>query len=82
MSTFEELGVCKWICQALRAVSITTPTEIQRACIPPIVAGQSVIGGARTGSGKTAAFAVPILQDLSQDPYGVFAVVFYRKSVL
>lgn len=37
--------------------------------------GKDVIGGAKTGSGKTAAFALPILQKLSEDPYGVFAVV-------
>ncbi|KAG1222754.1 hypothetical protein G6F68_020552 [Rhizopus microsporus] len=37
--------------------------------------GKDVIGGAKTGSGKTAAFAIPILQKLSQDPYGVFALV-------
>lgn len=37
--------------------------------------GRDIIGGAKTGSGKTAAFALPILQKLSEDPYGVFAVV-------
>jgi ATP-dependent RNA helicase DDX49/DBP8 len=39
------------------------------------IVGKDVIGGAKTGSGKTAAFALPILQKLSEDPYGVFAVV-------
>jgi ATP-dependent RNA helicase DDX49/DBP8 len=44
-------------------------------CIPEILKGRDVIGGAKTGSGKTAAFALPILQKLSEDPYGVFAIV-------
>jgi ATP-dependent RNA helicase DDX49/DBP8 len=37
--------------------------------------GRDVIGGAKTGSGKTAAFALPILQKLAEDPYGVYALV-------
>ena len=37
--------------------------------------GRDVIGGAKTGSGKTAAFALPILQKLSEDPFGVFALI-------
>lgn len=73
--TFQELGLKPWLIQALRAVAITAPTEIQRACIPPALAGRAVIGGAKTGSGKTATFALPILQELSDDPYGVFAVI-------
>ena len=51
------------------------PFDIQRACIPAILAGRDVLGCAETGSGKTAAFALPILHHLSQDPYGVFAIV-------
>ncbi|KAI7906925.1 P-loop containing nucleoside triphosphate hydrolase protein [Cokeromyces recurvatus] len=74
-STFADLGIDDWLCETLKAMSIKEPTEIQRACIPPILAGKDVIGGAKTGSGKTAAFALPILQKLSEDPYGVFALV-------
>ncbi|PVU91080.1 hypothetical protein BB559_004293 [Furculomyces boomerangus] len=73
--SFKELGIGKWLIDALRAVEIKTPTEIQRACIKPILQGKDVIGGAKTGSGKTAAFALPILNDLSADPYGVFALI-------
>lgn len=51
------------------------PTPVQRHCIPRILAGQDVLGLAQTGSGKTAAFALPILHRLAQDPYGVFALV-------
>ncbi|RUS25425.1 hypothetical protein BC938DRAFT_472191 [Jimgerdemannia flammicorona] len=73
--SFAELGLNDWLVDSLRAMSIRAPSEIQSACIPPILAGRDVIGGAKTGSGKTAAFALPILQKLSEDPYGVFALV-------
>lgn len=56
-------------------MSFRKPTPIQQACIPAILEGRNVMGCAETGSGKTAAFALPILQQLSEDPYGVFAVV-------
>lgn len=51
------------------------PTDVQRACIPSILDGKDVMGCAETGSGKTAAFALPILHKLSIDPYGIYAVV-------
>ncbi|KAJ2157952.1 putative RNA helicase [Coemansia sp. RSA 552] len=75
MCKFGELGLDGWLVETLEAMSIRQPTEIQRACVGPIMAGRDVIGGAKTGSGKTAAFALPILQRLSEDPFGVFAVV-------
>ncbi|KAI9477666.1 P-loop containing nucleoside triphosphate hydrolase protein [Coemansia mojavensis] len=75
MCRFSDLGLDRWLVDTLAAMSIREPTEIQRACIKPILSGRDVIGGAKTGSGKTAAFALPILQKLSEDPYGVFAVV-------
>ncbi|KAJ2401065.1 putative RNA helicase [Coemansia sp. RSA 2559] len=75
MCSFRDLGLDQWLVDSLSAMAISRPTEIQRACIGPILSGRDVIGGAQTGSGKTAAFALPILQKLSEDPYGVFAVV-------
>ncbi|RRT82266.1 hypothetical protein B296_00020389 [Ensete ventricosum] len=51
------------------------PTPVQSRCIPRILAGDDVLGIAQTGSGKTAAFALPILHRLAEDPYGVFALV-------
>ncbi|PCH41503.1 DEAD-domain-containing protein [Wolfiporia cocos MD-104 SS10] len=56
-------------------MSIRAPTEIQAACIPPLLQGRDCIGNAKTGSGKTIAFALPILQKLAVDPYGIFALV-------
>ncbi|KAG0213545.1 putative RNA helicase [Mortierella sp. GBA30] len=73
--SFGQLGLASWLVNALKAMSITKPSEIQTKCVPEILAGKDVIGGAKTGSGKTAAFALPILQKLSEDPYGVFAVI-------
>ncbi|ORX51919.1 DEAD-domain-containing protein [Hesseltinella vesiculosa] len=74
-ASFTDIGIDPWLVETLQVMQIKQPTEIQRACIPPILAGRDVIGGAKTGSGKTATFALPIIQRLSEDPYGVFAVV-------
>ena len=57
------------------SLGMTTPTPVQRACIPPILAGRAAVGVAQTGSGKTAAFALPLLQRLAADPYGVHTLV-------
>lgn len=74
-STFADLGLCEWICHSTSAMGFRWPTEIQRMCIPAVLSGRDLMGCAETGSGKTAAFALPILHHLSQDPYGIFAVV-------
>lgn len=72
---FNELGICSWICQQLNTMQIKTATPVQAACIPRILDGSDILGCARTGTGKTLAFAVPILQKLSVDPYGIFALI-------
>ncbi|KAL1985487.1 hypothetical protein VTN96DRAFT_7817 [Rasamsonia emersonii] len=74
-STFASLNVAPWLVNALSTMAIRRPTAIQRACIPEILKGRDCIGGSRTGSGKTVAFAVPILQKWAEDPFGIFAVV-------
>lgn len=51
------------------------PTPIQKQCVPPIMDGKDCIGAAKTGSGKTFAFALPILAKLSEDPANFFALV-------
>eukprot|EP00057_Strongylocentrotus_purpuratus_P030475 XP_781784.3 PREDICTED: probable ATP-dependent RNA helicase DDX49 [Strongylocentrotus purpuratus] len=73
--SFSGLGLHDWLVRQCEAVGIKQPTPIQHNCIPPILKGSDCIGCAKTGSGKTAAFALPILQKLSEDPYGVFGLV-------
>eukprot|EP00598_Pedospumella_elongata_P001854 CAMPEP_0184973432 /NCGR_PEP_ID=MMETSP1098-20130426/5217_1 /TAXON_ID=89044 /ORGANISM="Spumella elongata, Strain CCAP 955/1" /LENGTH=521 /DNA_ID=CAMNT_0027495887 /DNA_START=44 /DNA_END=1609 /DNA_ORIENTATION=+ len=75
LHTFPELGLCDWLCQSTAFMGFKKPTEIQKACIPAILQGRDVLACAETGSGKTAAFALPILQKLSEDPYGVYALI-------
>lgn len=72
---FNSVGVSPWLVHSLKSMQIHNPTEIQRSCIPEIMKGRDCIGGSRTGTGKTVAFAVPILQKWSEDPYGIYAVV-------
>jgi ATP-dependent RNA helicase DDX49/DBP8 len=72
---FESIQVHPWLVASLSNMAITRPTGIQKACIPEILKGRDCIGGSRTGSGKTMAFAVPILQHWAEDPIGIFAVV-------
>ncbi|KAF7332174.1 hypothetical protein MKEN_00098400 [Mycena kentingensis (nom. inval.)] len=74
-NSFAVLGISAPLQTALASMSIRTPTEVQSACIPPLLQGRDCIGNAKTGSGKTIAFALPILQRLSADPYGIFALI-------
>ncbi|KAJ7068212.1 P-loop containing nucleoside triphosphate hydrolase protein [Mycena amicta] len=74
-TSFAALGISTSLQSALASMSIRTPTEVQAACIPPLLQGRDCIGNAKTGSGKTIAFALPILQKLSVDPYGIFALI-------
>jgi ATP-dependent RNA helicase DDX49/DBP8 len=74
-TSFASLDVKPWLVQSLDAMAIKRPTGIQKGCIPEILKGRDCIGGSRTGSGKTVAFAVPILQKWAEDPFGIFALV-------
>merc|ERR1719191_1648235 len=73
--TFASLGVCEELCQACTAMKWSAPTEIQKQAIPWALKGRDVIGLAQTGSGKTGAFALPIVQRLLDNPQRFFAVV-------
>lgn len=73
--SFNELGLAGWVCKTLSAMGIDTPTPVQARCIPPALAGAHVLASAQTGSGKTAAFLLPILQKLASDPYGIYALI-------
>lgn len=62
---FEQLGLIKPILDALKTKGYEQPTPIQQKAIPPILEGKDLLGSAQTGTGKTAAFAIPILQNLT-----------------
>jgi ATP-dependent RNA helicase RhlE len=64
--TFQDLNLIEPILRALSAEGYTVPTPIQQQSIPYILAGRDLQGSAQTGTGKTAAFALPIIQMLSQ----------------
>ena len=67
---FRTLGLDAKILQAVQEAGYTEPTPIQAAAIPPIIAGHDLIGIAQTGTGKTAAFTLPILTKLAAQPAG------------
>jgi superfamily II DNA/RNA helicase len=62
--TFEELGLSQKVLQAVQASGYTTPTPIQAQAIPPALQGRDILGIAQTGTGKTAAFTLPMLSRL------------------
>lgn len=74
-ATFRSLGLSEWLDRVCASMGMRAPTAVQRGTIPAVLGGRDVIGVAHTGSGKTAAFALPILQKLAKDPFGVFALV-------
>ncbi len=63
--TFDDLNLAPAIVQAVREHGYETPTPIQVEAIPAVLAGRDLLGGAQTGTGKTAAFTLPLLQRLS-----------------
>jgi ATP-dependent RNA helicase DeaD len=64
-TTFEDLGLRPELLGALSALGYEEPTPIQQEAIPPLVEGRDLLGQAATGTGKTAAFALPILQRMT-----------------
>ncbi len=66
MKNFESLGLSKKLLEAVESEGYTTPTPVQEQSIPPLLAGRDVLGVAQTGTGKTAAFALPVLQIMSR----------------
>lgn len=79
--TFEDLGLIEPLIKALRAEGYETPTPIQQKAVPLLLKRSDVLGCAQTGTGKTAAFALPVLQLLHNDelykkgPQGVKALI-------
>lgn len=66
--SFASLGLCESLCEACNQLGWKTATRIQASVLPEALQGRDVIGLAETGSGKTAAFMLPILQGLLQNP--------------
>ena len=67
ITSFEGLGLSPALLRALSESSYTTPTPIQAQAIPAALAGHDILGAAQTGTGKTAAFGLPLLQKLARD---------------
>jgi ATP-dependent RNA helicase DeaD len=63
---FESLGISGEIARTLAVLGYEEPTPIQREAIPPLIAGRDVVGQAATGTGKTAAFALPLIEQLAK----------------
>ena len=75
VQSFEALGLLEPLCQAASALGWKRPSRIQAEAIPVALAGNDVIGLAETGSGKTGAFALPMLQALLEKPQRLFGLV-------
>ncbi|XP_046410289.1 ATP-dependent RNA helicase DDX47 [Neodiprion pinetum] len=73
--TWKDLGIVDSLCQACEELKWKTPSKIQKEAIPLTLQGKDVIGLAETGSGKTGAFALPILQALLENPQRYFALI-------
>lgn len=74
-TTFAALGIDERLCEVCKSLNWNEPSKIQREAIPMALKGRDIIGLAETGSGKTAAFILPILQSLLQNPRRLFALV-------
>ncbi|NTX56471.1 DEAD/DEAH box helicase [Myxococcus sp. CA039A] len=70
VASFESLGLKPQLVEALSALGYEEPTPIQQAALPPLLAGKDLLGIAATGSGKTAAFALPLLHHLKPGEAG------------
>ena len=75
MATFEELGLSKSTLESLAHLGYKDPTPIQEQTIPPLLEGRDVIGQAQTGTGKTAAFGLPMVDYIDPDDPSVQAIV-------
>jgi ATP-independent RNA helicase DbpA len=75
MASFEDLKLIPQLLQSLQELHFTTPTPIQVSAIPVLLQGKDVAGQAETGSGKTAAFGLPLLQNLNTEVQQVQALV-------
>lgn len=73
--TFEQLGLSEPILKSLKLMGFEAPTGIQEQCIPHIIEGKDVVGQAQTGTGKTAAFGIPLLQTIDTKSNDIQALI-------
>jgi ATP-dependent RNA helicase DDX49/DBP8 len=73
MSKFQSLD--KWLQKNLDFLQYKEPTPIQIQAINEIQQNKDVVGIAKTGSGKTASFCLPILNNLAKDPFGIYCLI-------
>ena len=73
--TFRDLGIREELCDTVESLNYKNPTPIQEQAVPLALEGRDVIGLAETGSGKTAAFVLPILQSLLEKPQPLFGLI-------
>ncbi len=73
--SFQELGISQERVEQLEKIGFTEPTNIQVQAIPQLLAGRDVVGQSQTGTGKTAAFSLPILERLDINQKAVQAIV-------
>lgn len=74
-TSFQSLGVSEARCEQLREIGFTAPTQIQAEAIPQLLIGRDVVGQSQTGTGKTAAFSIPMLEKIDPDNLAVQALV-------
>jgi ATP-dependent RNA helicase DDX49/DBP8 len=72
---FSELNLDKWLLKNIDYLKYEKPTPIQIIAIPKVLKKENIIAIANTGTGKTAAFCLPILKQLALDPCGMFAII-------
>lgn len=81
MTTFNTLGIPEKIVSALNSAKYITPTPIQEQVIPAALAGHNILGNAQTGTGKTAAFAVPVIAHLMKNSTDIAVILLPTREL-
>lgn len=81
MMNFENLGLPKNIVNTLTSIDFSTPTPIQEQAIPVALEGKDILGSAQTGTGKTAAFALPMIAHLLDKPQSCALILLPTREL-
>ena len=81
MTTFHDLGLPGDILATLDNIGFTTPTPIQEQAIPVALAGHDILGSAQTGTGKTAAFVLPMIKHLTENPASTALILLPTREL-